>query len=135
MSQFPWKPIRLPGNLEQQIDQAFDELIRRRWGMGPASSWQPEIDVYETADAYLVEADVPGVMPEDIRVDVDGHSLTISGLRRTATVEQSAHSVRVERRQGRFSRRFHLEHSVDPTRVKRTHTEGTLHLVIPKRTS
>ena len=33
MSQFPWKPIRLSGDLEQQIDRAFDELIHRQWGM------------------------------------------------------------------------------------------------------
>lgn len=135
MSKFPWKPIRLPGNLEQQIDQAFDELIHRQWGMGPRASWQPDIDVYETADAYLVEADVPGVTPEDIQVHVEEHSLTISGSRRSDIVEQSAHSVRVERRKGEFSRRFYLEHAVDPSNVQRTHTEGTLHLVIPKRTN
>ena len=68
MSQLPWKPIRLR-NLEQQIDQAFDELIHGQWGLCPPSgNWQPEIDIFETPDFYLVEADVPGVDPDEIRL-------------------------------------------------------------------
>lgn len=134
MSQFPWKPIRLPASLDQQIELTFDELIHRQWGpRSPAAAWQPEIDVYETDDAYVVEADVPGVEPEEIHVDVDEHSLTISGARQGHVVEKSAHTVRVERHKGQFSRRFQLTHAVDPDRLQRTHKEGTLHLVLPKR--
>lgn len=134
MSHFPWKPIRLFEDVEQQIDRAFDDLIHRQWGLpSRAAAWQPDIDVYETAEAYLVEADVPGVPPENIRVDVDEHSITISGARQSHSLEQTAHSVRVERRKGHFSRRFHLKHAVDPGRIQRTHEEGTLHLTIPKR--
>jgi HSP20 family protein len=130
---FPFKslPIR---NLEQQIDQAFDELIHGKWGLTSRSIvWEPAIDVYETPQDYLVEADVPGVAPDDIQVRIEDQWLTISGERRSSQVEQSAHGVRIERRKGSFFRRFYLEHPVDPQCVERTDQEGTLLLRIPKQ--
>jgi HSP20 family protein len=133
MSQFPWKPLRLIRNVEQEIDRAFDELIVRPWGPGAAADWQPDIDLYETPELYLIEADVPGAAPESIHVSVDEHAVTISGSRASGTVERSARGVKVERRKGSFSRRFHLEHAVDTDLVEREHREGTLLLKIPKR--
>lgn len=133
MSQFPWKPIRLR-NLEQQIDQAFDELIHGQWGLcAPTSPWQPDIDIYETPDGYFVEADVPGVLPDEMHVEVDVHSLTISGLRRSGCDEKSAQGVCIERRKGSFYRRFSLEHAIDPHHVERENRAGTLTLRIPKQ--
>lgn len=133
MSQFPWKPLRLIGNLEQQIDQAFEELIHHKLGMSsPSATWQPDIDLYETPEAYLVHADIPGVLPADIRVEVIDHWLTISGSRGSSTIENSAQGVRIERRTGNFSRRFFLERAVDPTRIQREDREGTLQLRLPK---
>ena len=134
MPHFPWKPIRLLHDLDQQIDRAFDDLIHRQWGLpSPGAAWQPDIDIYETDEAYLVEADIPGVPLEQVSVEVDEHSLTISGTRETHSFERTAHSVRVERAKGRFSRRFPLDQAVDPNNVQRAHKEGTLHLVIPKQ--
>jgi len=119
MSHLPWKPIRLR-NLEQQIDQAFDELIHGQWGICPPSGkWQPEIDIFETPDYYLVEADVPGVDPDEIHV--------------TGCIEQSAQGIRIERRQGSFVRRIPLEQPVDPFHVKRENQAGILRLQIPKQ--
>ena len=133
MSQLPWKPIRLR-NLEQQIDQAFDELIHGQWGLCPPSgNWQPEIDNFETPDFYLVEADVPGVDPDEIHVTVEEHSLTISGWRRSGCVEKSAQGICIERRQGSFLRRIPLEQPVDPYHVKRENQAGILRLQIPKQ--
>jgi HSP20 family protein len=133
MSELPWKLIRLR-NLEQQIDQAFDELIHRPWGLdSSASPWQPEIDLYETPEAYLVEADVPGVPAEGIHVEIDRHSLTISGSRRSARIEQSAQGICLERRKGSFYRRFTLQQAVDPEQVETMSHEGILTIRIPKQ--
>lgn len=134
MSHYPWKPIRLE-NLEQQIDCAFDDLIHRWWGVRPSADWQPDIDVYETAEAYLVEVDLPGVAADAIHVEIEKHALTITGTRSSETVEKTTQSVRVELRKGQFSRRFPLAHAVDPGAATRSHKEGTLHLVIPKLSS
>lgn len=135
MSQYPWKPIRL-GDLDREIDQAFEELIHAPWGIrGSGVVWQPEIDIYETAESYLVEADIPGVPTEEIAIHVEEHALTISGTRHSTRVEQSAQGLCLERRKGSFFRRFPLEHAVDPQRVERTIHEGTLTLRIPKQKS
>ncbi|KAA0139724.1 Hsp20/alpha crystallin family protein [Gimesia chilikensis] len=133
MSQLPWKPIRVR-NIEQQIDQAFDDLLHGQWGIcGPSGGWQPEIDIYETPDSYFVEADIPGVPTDEIHIEVTPHSLSISGWRQSGCVEKSAQGVCIERRKGSFFRRFPLEHAVDPHRVERENKAGTLTLRIPKQ--
>ena len=135
MPEFPFKPLRLR-NLEQQLEQAFDELVYGQGRSGPPTGpWQPAIDLYELPDCYLVEADVPGVAPEDLRVEVEEHGLTISGRRQSSSVERSAHGICIERRKGSFLRHFVLEHAIVPERVERQHQEGTLILRLPKRTS
>lgn len=133
MSQFPWKPIRI-GDLDRELDQAFDEFIHIPWGLSPsAPAWQPEIDLYETADSYVVEADLPGVRAEEVSIHVEKHAIIISGTRHSARVEESAQGIRLERRKGSFFRRFALEHAVDPGRVERTIQEGTLTLRLSKQ--
>ncbi len=133
MAGLPWKPLKLR-NLDQQIDQAFDELVHAKWGLASSPiAWQPDIDLFETEDMYFIEADVPGVFPQDLHVEIEEHSVTISGVRRSGSIEQSAHGVRIERRMGSFSRRFQLPQPVDPAKMKRFHHEGTLQLTLPKR--
>lgn len=135
MSQFPWKPIRI-GDLDRELDQAFDEFIHIPWGLNPSPpAWQPEIDLYETEDRYVVEADLPGVRAEEVSIHVEEHALIISGTRHSTRMEQSAQGLRLERRMGSFFRRFPLEHAVDPERVEHTFQEGTLTLRIPKTKS
>lgn len=134
MVEFHWKPLRLLGNVDEQIDQAFDKLIHHPWGLSASAPvWQPDIDIYETADAYLVEVDVPGVSLDKIKVDVNDHWLKISGTRQSAGLSKSAQGVRIERRTGSFSRQFYLESAIDPSQVQREHQEGTLRLKLTKR--
>ena len=134
MPQFPWKPLRLGLDLDRQIDDAFRKLIHGQWGVTSDSGWQPEIDLFETEDAYIVEADVPGLASKDLRVDVNEHSITISGARESTGVERSAHGLRVERRTGSFSRQFQLRTAVDPTDVEHVCAEGLHRIRVKKRT-
>lgn len=134
MSLFPWKPLRLPVDLENQIEQIFSELIHEPWGRTERlASWEPEIDVYETEDAYLIEADLPGVSPQDVDVSAEEHWVTISGTRRSTSLIQSAQGVLLERRHGSFSRRIFLGHPVDAEHVTLRHQEGVFHIHLPKK--
>jgi HSP20 family protein len=99
-----WNPIRLRPDqlpllrLDEQIDKAFDALLSAPW-LGVSAGWTPQIDVFETTDAFLVEADLPGVTLENLQVRVDGDEVTICGTRSETRREESSQGVvRIERR-------------------------------------
>ncbi len=120
-----WKPLRLSFDLEKQIDELFSELIHVPWGKRrPEQAWQPAVDLYETENSYLIEIDLPGVAPEEIEIHVEERSVTISGSRHATSWLESAHEISIERRQGQFTRTFHLASRVDPQRVERRHEAG-----------
>lgn len=133
MASLPWKPLRLLTDLNRQIEEAFADVIHQPWGREEESaSWQPAIDVYETDDAYHVEADLPGVTPEDLQVRIQGQWITICGTRRSLKRIEQGRTVRIERAHGRFCRSFRLEHAIDPSKIETTYENGIYQILIPK---
>lgn len=134
MSQHPLRPLRLLVDLDQEIERAFSTLIHAPWGRPEVSgSWQPAIDLFETDDAYLIEADLPGVSRDDIKLRVEERRVVLQGHRRSVRVSQSERGLRIERAQGEFERAMTLDHAVDSNRVEVTCDQGILHVRLPKR--
>jgi len=133
MSMFPWRPQGSPFNIGDQIEQAFSQLIHEKWGR--AAEWHPAVDIHETDDAYLLEADLPGVKPKDVEVRVENHTVTICGQRRAESIVRSAHAIRVERTGGHFCRVFTVEHDIDVESIEVMHEEGIYQIRLPKETS
>ncbi len=130
----PWKPLRLSFDVDQQIDHLFDELIHEPWGHRPSSGiWQPAIDVIETEAGYELEADLPGVRPEDIDLRVQDNVLSIRGRRDIVEISRTARSVCVERAQGQFSREFRLPFPVNTAAIQTHFENGILRAILPKR--
>lgn len=92
----------------------------------------PFIDLTESEDAILVKVELPGIDPEDLDISVTRTALTITGERRSESVEKSAHGHRVERRFGSFSRTVRLPHRVHVEDIKATYKNGILELIMPK---
>jgi HSP20 family protein len=97
------------------------------------SQWVPRVDIKEEADRFLLYADLPGVDPQDIEVQMDKGMLTIKGERRDAGVRETERYSRIERRHGLFHRRFALPDSADPERISASGHNGVLTISIPKR--
>ncbi|MEX1230241.1 MAG: Hsp20/alpha crystallin family protein [Planctomycetaceae bacterium] len=132
----PFKPIRINLDLQPRIEKAFAELIHEPWGrLLESASWEPAIDVYETGEAYLIEADLPGVPLENIEVRLEGRQLTICGIRRSVTWTQSGQTLHVERAHGHFCRSLHLSHAVDLARMEKQCENGILRIRLPKTTT
>ena len=136
MSQYsPFQPLRLPLDLSRQIEHAFSELIHEPWGRGPGErGWHPAVDLYETDDEYLVEADIPGVRPEQVEVRIEGKTLTLCGARDTVTFSGSpaGRTLMIERSSGRFCRTLELAQPVDAGRVETHFEQGILRVRLPK---
>ena len=135
----PFQPTRLRltiANLDRQIDELFSSLIRGpQRGAVRAGEWQPAIDAYESDDAYLFVADLPGVKPEDLSVRVEADAVSICGTRTSTERVQSGRRLSVERRYGEFCRRFPIARPVDSGAIQVTHDQGVFHIRVPKRGS
>jgi len=94
----------------------------------------PRVDVAETANAVEITTDVPGYKREDIQVEVDDKSLTISGCHSEEKKEEDANKKyhRLERRCGSFSRTVWLPCAVDDKQIDARISNGVLRIQIPK---
>lgn len=128
----PWTPLRLL-DLDRRIDEAFLELIHEPWGR-PLSVelWQPAVDVHETEEAYLIEADLPGVPPDAVQLDVEEDRVTLRGSRHSVAWSQEGRTMRVERAQGKFLRTLEFEEPIDVDHVERQFEQGLLRIRLPK---
>lgn len=134
MPREPWKPIRRLGNLREQLEETFAELLHEPWSTAPArEDWRPAIDIYETLDAYHVEADLPGVRPQDVQIRLEGRRLTICGSRTSDVSRSHEQGIHVERSYGTFCRTFLLDHPVDARAIEGRWENGIYHIRIPKK--
>ncbi len=97
------------------------------------SQWAPAVDIHEEPERFVLYADLPGVDPQDIEVQMDRGLLTIKGERRAETPMEGGRYSRVERLHGVFHRRFALPDSADPEGISASGHDGVLQVVIPKR--
>ena len=112
--------------------RSFDEMTRSFFGDNEPGLFRT--DVRDTGDAYLVEADLPGVKKEDIHVDIDGDRLTISAQRGGSREEraQDGSYIRCERSYGTFSRSFDIS-GVQADHIAAAYENGVLTLTMPKK--
>ena len=125
-----------PRLLQDEIKQVFDKFFDN--GDGDASSvvtsqWVPRVDIKEEAGRFVIYADLPGVDPADIEVQMDKGILSIKGERKTESLTETERYSRVERAHGTFYRRFALPDSANPDGVTASGRHGVLEITIPKR--
>jgi HSP20 family protein len=94
--------------------------------------FEPRVDVKETNENYIVKADLPGISPEQIKVEAHQGRLTISGERSKEVVKDEEHVHRVERFFGRFERSFQLPQDANDDQIQAKFEKGVLEVVIPK---
>ena len=120
-------------SLRDAMDQLFQESFIRPNGWSAMSGQvSMPVDLWETKDAYHLRADLPGMTPEDIEINVTGDTVSLSGETKAATDVTSDGWLRQERRSGKFQRAFTLPVQIDSNAVTATFTNGVLDLILPK---
>ncbi len=122
-------------NVQREIDRVFDSFFRPSSTEGKESAvWSPRVDLSETEDAYLIHLDVPGMKKEDIEINFQDGTLTISGERRSheAQEDEQRNYMRVERSFGHFYRSFTLPNTVNADDIQADYQEGVLKVRVPK---
>lgn len=95
-----------------------------------------KIDVKEEESNYVVHAELPGVKKEDIQIEVDGATVSLSAERKQEKeVKEGERLLRTERYFGKVARSFQLGHEIDETQASARYNDGVLELVLPKRQS
>jgi HSP20 family protein len=107
------------------------ELFNSVFSLGSAAPAGPALNVWETAEAFIVETELPGVSMESLDLSVIGADLTIKG-ERTAQSPDQARFLRRERRGGRFERTITLPAEVDAEKVDAALVNGVLTINLPK---
>ena len=113
------------------LDRVFGALLAQGNGDASVTPGAFVLDVVETADAYIVKADVPGVAKDRIDVKVEDRDVTI-GYETAEELAPGGKALWRERRHGKVSRSIRLPASVDASAAQAKHVDGVLELTLPK---
>ena len=123
--------------LRDDIDSWFDESLQRFWWPWRTKepgqfTWGPDVDVFETEEDVVMRANIPGVDPKQIKLQVTESSITMSGESREDEEISDRGYYRRERRFGSFSRYVPLPVEVQPEKADATYRHGILTVKVPK---
>jgi len=104
----------------------FEELTD-----GREHSWIPAVDVVRDNGNLVVRADVPGIKPEDVKIEVEDDILTVSGEHEERKEDKDKHFLRRERRYGSFTRSMALPPGVEAKKIKAKTHDGVVEVTIP----
>jgi HSP20 family protein len=102
--------------------------------LAPEMAWSPKVDIKEEENEFVVFADIPGVDPKHIEIDMEGNTLTVKGEKSTIKEEKDKKNsyYRVERTYGKFFRQFTLPETVDGSKISAKAKHGVLAIHLPK---
>ena len=118
-----------PEPFSRDVDRLFDAFFGER---EQGRRWVPPVDLVEADDHYVLKADLPGVSEEDVSIEVQDGTLTISGERKAEHETRERGWYRIERSFGSFNRSLTLPDGVDSDAISAKFDSGVLEIRIPK---
>lgn len=121
----------------RRLSSALDEAFGG-WPLGQGlegsitSAWVPACDIFEDHDGIKIVMEVPGVKPDDIKLQIENNMLTIRGEKRQVAEEKADRVHRYERSYGSFERTFSLPSTVDSDKIEADVSDGVLSVILPK---
>jgi HSP20 family protein len=130
-----WTPRGNLQSFQDEMNRMFDQFFRggtgeeAGWGV---RTWTPPVDLYETDDALILKAELPGVSKDDVSIEIHQNTLVLRGERKHEAEVKEDRYHRVERAYGSFQRSFMLPTLVDQEHVHASYHDGVLELRLPK---
>ncbi|MBN1148348.1 MAG: Hsp20/alpha crystallin family protein [Anaerolineales bacterium] len=115
--------------LQREMNRLFEDYSPARLRRAPG---YPAMNVWVSDEGLVVTAEVPGVKPEDIDVNVVGDTLTLSGARKPDELDESSRYHRQERGYGNFTRSIQLPFPVNVSNVEAAFRNGVLNISLPR---
>jgi len=126
-----WQPERELQRLRMEMDRLFEEAFGDE-GSWRGGTWAPPVDLYDTEEALILKAELPGLSKDDIHIEVHDRTLTLRGERKHEAEVKEERFQRRERAYGSFQRAFWLPTTVDTEKIQANFKDGVLELRIPK---
>ncbi len=129
---------RYPISLREAMGKLFDESIwdpfedRGLWSDKRPSGFFPSVDISETEKEVKIAANIPGIDPEKVNIEVDEESVVLSGTIEEEKESSDASYYRFEREFGEFHRNLFLPAKVDPDKVSASAKNGVITIILPK---
>jgi HSP20 family protein len=130
-----WTPQRDLLSVRDEMNRVLNEVFGRSandesaWFSG---AWAPPVDIYETDDALVMKAELPGFSKDDINIELKENTLVIRGERKREDEVKEGSYHRIERAYGAFQRSFLLPTTVDQNKVNASYKDGVLELRLGK---
>jgi HSP20 family protein len=136
MALIRWEPARELQSIQQEMNRLFGTVFDGPEG-GPGTGvtirrWIPAMDLVEDDGHYVLRADLPGLSEDDVKIELEGDVLTISGERASEHEQSREGYHRVERASGSFARSLTLPEGIDPESIEAGFDKGVLEVRIPK---
>ena len=132
-----WEPVRELTTLQHEMNRLFSSFFDTPAGGANGGTqglrrWVPAMDLVETDDHFVLKADLPGLGPDDVNIEVEDNVLTISGERKVEHETEREGFYRVERASGSFRRSLTLPKGVNLEDIAANFDKGVLEIRIPK---
>jgi len=120
-----WEPFAELGELRSRLDRLFDGRMDRE------RAWVPAIDIVRDNGNLVIRADIPGITPEEVKIEVEDDILTVSGEHEASKEQKDKDYLRRERRYGSFRRSMALPAGVDAGKIRAETHDGVVEVVVP----
>ncbi len=121
-----WEPFAELGELRSRFDRMFEDMFE-----GHARTWTPAVDIEHEDGNLVLRADIPGIKPEEVKIEVEDDILTVSGEHVESEEKKDKQYLRRERRYGSFRRSMALPAGVDAKAIKAQTHDGVVEVTIP----
>ena len=128
-----WDPFRELERMHEDMDRLFRSFLTPRSPESTEVTCPVAVDVLEDKDKVVLKAELPGVDPKDVEINVQDNVISISGEKKMEHEDKRDNYVRVERYYGKFHRAFTLPPYVDPDGISAEYKNGVLTVTLPKR--
>lgn len=134
-----WDPSSEITSLQGEMNRLFNTFFAPNGtqtgdggGSGARQRWIPPMDVYDAGDHFVLKVDLPGMAEEDISIEVESDTLSVSGERTRESKQEGESWYRMERAYGSFMRSVQLPDGVDAESVTAHFDNGVLEVHVPK---
>jgi HSP20 family protein len=118
-----WEPFQ---------DAASLQRLYRMLGAAVERNWMPAVDIIDTPDAFVLKAELAGMQPEDVHIELEDDVLTIKGERHQEERPETEEYQSTEWHYGAFQRSITLPHSVKRDAIEATYENGVIEVRVPK---
>lgn len=126
-----FKPIREFDNINNSLKKYFDDFESMKPSLN-TNDFSPNIDISEKGNQLIIDAEIPGVQKEDLKITLQDNILTIEGEKKNVSEEDNRNYFRTERTYGAFKKSFNLPEDVDSEKVNAKFNNGVLSITLEK---